>query len=647
MSNIVKLLNNQLNNNYSLAELLKYCISETDSRCGSIFYKEKCVVHLYQKLNNSNPGTPTRCNILNKIIVNRVASLTQTKRSFIFEKDDNTEFLLPNITDILISQDKAYIRTIYKSPYIVNNICIIPIMIKNKILGVLILTNKKISYTDNVVPGLSPYLSLLQIMLENYSYKEINSNLVFGTSKKIFLSNINHEIRTPLNNIVGYSQLLIQTNLNSIQKEYINIINKCSYDFVQKMNDIFDIARFSNGTVLINNEYINITEIIENVKYIINNKLISKNHELKLKLIIQSEIITDKKLLIQLLVNLLYNSNKFTPYDGIIYLNIESTAYGLQFILKNKSEGITNEEVQNILNNNNDITGNNLGMIIAKKIIHLLGGVLQIRNESDNMYVSFTIKNIQKISYDFSTFERTYILVVENNVQTRMFLSEMLYEINMIPITCSNNIEAIKLIKDKRYTFDIVILDLDTNEDYNDFIQLSSIYNFNIISIQHHNKLIFESYIIKPIDKTKVYNILYNVLIQQNTTKNKTIKIAILDHNNYTISLLVNILKENNLQFISTFNNSIVLYEYIEHNSIDILFINIYTIDNIDIYNIKSTPGPRFDIIEHVKEKITNIIAVFRQEIDEPIKDTCIKLGISNFIFKPIEPEKVLKYIHK
>lgn len=98
-------------------------------------------------------------------------------------------------------------------------------------------------------------------------------------SQNLFLANMSHEIRTPLNGVIGYNKLLIHTELNTIQREYLNSMNYCSLQLMQLINDILDFSKLLSGKMPINLECFSIKDIEESVVKTLGQKIKEKGTE--------------------------------------------------------------------------------------------------------------------------------------------------------------------------------------------------------------------------------------------------------------------------------------------------------------------------------------------------------------------------------
>ena len=284
-------------------------------------------------------------------------------------------------------------------------------------------------------------------------------------SAQYFLSTLSHEIRTPLNGIVGYTQLLSQSKLDKNQIMYLNSMKLCCIQLVELVNDILDFSRLATGKAQINHECLQIKDIAENVNSTVDYKL--KEKKQKLIYIIPDNfpeyIVADKQKIIQVIINLVSNSIKFSELESHIiitfeydnekmYVSVEDNGIGIS---KNDQEKLFNPffQVQESLVKN----GSGLGLAICKKIVTLLGGDIIVESEKGiGSTFRFNIKYENYTNYKTTIdskkdiFKDKFILVAESDIDTRLLMSDILFETEMHVIVCSSPKETLRMINTKR-----------------------------------------------------------------------------------------------------------------------------------------------------------------------------------------------------
>ena len=250
---------------------------------------------------------------------------------------------------------------------------------------------------DRLIIGLKK--TELQLMESKEQAEESNR------SKSEFLRNMSHELRTPLNHIIGFSQIIkdgIPGPVNEEQKEFLGDILESSSHLLSLINDLLDISRIESGKETINLESVNIEATIKEVIDMFQSK--KNNNELKIILNTEpfpTEILADKRKIVQILYNLLSNAVKFTKNEECItisarankadiIISIKDTGIGLEA----KSRDLIFESFGQVENNlTRKFEGTGLGLAITKNLVKLHGGKIWV--ESDGLgkgsTFSFTI----------------------------------------------------------------------------------------------------------------------------------------------------------------------------------------------------------------------------------------------------------------
>ncbi len=206
--------------------------------------------------------------------------------------------------------------------------------------------------------------------------------------KSQFLANISHEIRTPINGIKGFANLLTQTNLNSQQRRYAEIINQSTSDLSSIVNEVLDFSKIESDKVEIIEGRFDLYELVEATRDSLFTAAMDKKIDLFLTIYSDTPqfLIGDKLRLKQILINLIGNAIKFTDagyVEIVVHLEEESDdQVVIKFKIRDSGIGISKEDQKQLFqafkqiesDSNRRFSGTGLGLVISKNLAHLLGG---------------------------------------------------------------------------------------------------------------------------------------------------------------------------------------------------------------------------------------------------------------------------------
>jgi CheY-like chemotaxis protein/two-component sensor histidine kinase len=488
-------------------------------------------------------------------------------------------------------------------------------------------------------------------------------------SPQFFLSALSHEIRTPLNGIVGYCQLLSQTKLDSTQQTYISRANKCCIQLVEIVNDILDFSKLSMGKGHISQECFSIKEIIEEVNSVISQMI--KEKKQKIRYVVEKDIpeyiATDKQKLTQVLINLISNASKFSPTKGRIIINISSHDNYLEISVEDNGIGISEDNQKKLfmpfVQLDESKVGNGLGLAISKKLVELLGGIISVSSEPGKGSIfTFNIKfnpieQIEKeIEKNSAILRNTFILVVDDNIDNRLILSEMMFEYGIKVITCASGKETLKILP--RYPFVLAIINICL-PDMTGSILAGKIKDVNndlpIVGLLEDDNVedgkLFNSIITKPINKIRLLDTICNLAkknsIEQfdleNEEKKKEIdirpgiKILIAEDIGYNQEMLTKMLNNMDYKHITIAKDGVDAIQKLKEDKYDILLLDL-KMPNIDGFGVAS----------YIRENNLPIkIAVITASVLENDKERCKELGIKYFLLKPFNMSHLKHIMHK
>ncbi|MDH5600180.1 MAG: ATP-binding protein [Gammaproteobacteria bacterium] len=299
-------------------------------------------------------------------------------------------------------------------------------------------------------------------------------------AKSMFLANMSHEIRTPMNGVLGMIQVLRGTTLKEDQKHYLEILDSSSNHLLLLIDDLLDLSKIESGELVLDIDSFKTFSWITDIQ-----NLVEPNFENK-KTIFTTELSKnlpgylegDAARLLQVVVNLLNNAEKFTP-NGEVKLEIggeliNENQFKLQVTVKDTGIGIADDKLEHVfeafhqLETDRSINkGVGLGLAICKRLSDIMSGNLQVTSQlgKGSCFTFTTILSVPKENINLENTEQQFnidhalsILLVDDNMINRFAARTLLEQAGHNIVEAENGKIAVE--KTKLQSFDVILMDI-------------------------------------------------------------------------------------------------------------------------------------------------------------------------------------------
>jgi len=481
--------------------------------------------------------------------------------------------------------------------------------------------------------------------------------------KTKFLANIGHEFRTPMNGILGFIELLNNTDLDKRQREYINMISSSSKNLMTNIETLLDLSQLQGGRLELNETPFNILPSMEKLAY--NFFLLGQDKGIKVLTFIDpklpQELTGDAKKITQVMFSLVQNAIKFTGRGGKVIIEVkllkrqQNGDCSIGFGVRDNGKGISPEQVAKI---NEPFTAGSqaderlgVGLALSNGLVQLFGSELRIQSEEgEGTYVNFVLdfKASRGQNYKMMPKKKVKVLLLDQTkvdeanfltIYLRSFAIDVIKS-NQLDSNVYNGVDALYIVANQNDSS--WMLELGTYSKKAPVVMLLD----EGMKLQTKLTHIVDEVISKPLLASTIAKHLYSInrldakeLTTEPLKLKESVNALVVEDNLINQRLIQILLQGYNIN-VATAGNGVEAVRMSSSNKYDIIFMDI---DMPEKNGIEATKEIKESI---ALNKLTPIVALTAMAM-EGDREMLLSNGLDDYMPKPLTREKLEDVLNK